>query len=98
MMKRHDNQKMAAFNLGVADAVNGKKKTRPLDFHPSYVFQKRPLTPPRFIKQDQYHVDLADQVGVRVKKSAVDEASVWHRGFCLFNNQIIFRITKSYEF
>ena len=35
MQKRYDNQKMAAFNLGVAEAVNTIKNTRPLDFHVS---------------------------------------------------------------
>lgn len=33
LAKRHDLQKMAAFNLGVAEAVTHKKKTRELDFH-----------------------------------------------------------------
>lgn len=33
LAKRHDLQKMAAFNLGVAEAVTHKKKTRDLDFH-----------------------------------------------------------------
>lgn len=29
----------------------------------SYIFQRRPLTPPRFIKQTEYSGDLAKQVG-----------------------------------
>ena len=33
-------------------------------FQPSYVFQKRPLTPPRYIKQRMYFSDLADQVSL----------------------------------
>lgn len=33
LAKRNDLQKMAAFNLGVAEAVTHKKKTRDLDFH-----------------------------------------------------------------
>lgn len=33
LAKRHDLQKMAAFNLGVAEAVTYKKKARDLDFH-----------------------------------------------------------------
>ena len=53
---------MAAFNLGVGEAIKNKKMTRETDFHPSYVFQKRPLTPPRFIKQEKYSADLATQV------------------------------------
>lgn len=47
MAKRHDLQKMAAFNLGVAEAVTHKKKTRDLDFH------VRPLAYQRLC---QYHV------------------------------------------
>lgn len=43
MAKRHDLQKMAAFNLGVAEAVTHKKKTRDLDFH------VRPLAYQRFV-------------------------------------------------
>jgi hypothetical protein len=33
LAKRHDLQKMAAFNVGVAEAVTHKKKTRDMDFH-----------------------------------------------------------------
>ena len=33
--KRHENQKMAAFNLGVSEAVKVKKTERPIDFHVS---------------------------------------------------------------
>lgn len=65
LAKRHDLQKMAAFNLGVAEAVTHKKKTRELDFHKSYIFQKRPLTPPRILKQREYATDLAGQVTVK---------------------------------
>ncbi len=45
-------------------------------FQPSYVFQKRPLTPPRFIKQDEYYKELADQVvnkSEKFKKRKADE-------------------------
>ncbi|XP_056013773.1 coiled-coil domain-containing protein 81-like isoform X4 [Ostrea edulis] len=62
LVKRHDLQKMAAFNLGVAEAVTHKKKSRDMDFHKSYIFQKRPLTPPRVFKQREYAGDLAGQV------------------------------------
>lgn len=65
LAKRHDLQKMAAFNLGVAEAVTYKKKARDLDFHKSYIFQKRPLTPPRILKQREYATDLAGQVTVK---------------------------------
>ncbi|OWF50937.1 coiled-coil domain-containing protein 81-like isoform X2 [Mizuhopecten yessoensis] len=62
LAKRHDLQKMAAFNLGVSEAVLSKKKARDLDFHKSYIFQKRPLTPPKIFKQEEYSKDLAAQV------------------------------------
>ena len=35
MAKRHDLQKMAAFNLGVSEAIHQKKKERDTDFHVS---------------------------------------------------------------
>lgn len=31
-------------------------------FQKSYIFQKRPLTPPRILKQREYATDLAGQV------------------------------------
>jgi len=77
LAKRHENQKMAAFNLGVSEAVKTKKGTRAVDFHPSYIFQKRPLTPPRFIKQERYFNDLGDQVTSKTdteQKQKADEA------------------------
>lgn len=37
LVKRHDLQKMAAFNLGVAEAVTHKKKSRDMDFHVSWI-------------------------------------------------------------
>ncbi|XP_078355169.1 coiled-coil domain-containing protein 81-like [Oculina patagonica] len=56
------NQKVAAFNLGVSEAVKDKLSTRPTEFCRSYLFQNRPLTPPRYIKQDEYSKDLGGQV------------------------------------
>lgn len=62
MAKRHSLQKMAAFNLGVSEAVHQKKRQRDTEFHRSFIFQRRPQTPPRFIKQTEYSGDLAKQV------------------------------------
>ncbi|KAJ7363411.1 Coiled-coil domain-containing protein 81 [Desmophyllum pertusum] len=59
---RRYNQKVAAFNLGVSEAVKEKLSTRPTEFCRSYLFQNRPLTPPRYIKQDEYSKDLGGQV------------------------------------
>ena len=64
LAKRHEQQKMAAFNLGVSDAVSLKKRLRDVNFQPSYIFQKRARTPPRFLKQQEYAGDLKDQVKI----------------------------------
>ena len=37
MAKRQNLQKMAAFNLGVAEGVHQKKKERDTDFHVSFL-------------------------------------------------------------
>lgn len=76
LAKRHNLQKMAAFNLGVAEAVQNKKKSRDTDFHRSYIFQRRPLTPPRIFKQEEYSKDLGQQVDQKEdtkKKRQADE-------------------------
>ncbi|XP_069127220.1 coiled-coil domain-containing protein 81-like isoform X3 [Argopecten irradians] len=76
LAKRHDLQKMAAFNLGVSEAVLSKKKARDLEFHKSYIFQKRPLTPPKIYKQEEYSKELAAQVDAKSsthKKHQSDE-------------------------
>jgi len=44
--KRECSQKMAAFNLGVAEAIKTSNSERPVDYHPSFVFYKRSVTPP----------------------------------------------------
>ncbi|XP_045072138.1 coiled-coil domain-containing protein 81-like isoform X2 [Coregonus clupeaformis] len=51
--KRENNQKVAAFNLGVSEAMKEKKG--------SYIFGGRPLTPPRVHKQRGYMKDLRAQ-------------------------------------
>lgn len=45
-------------------------------FQPSFLFQRRNLTPPQFIKQDRYNRDLERQVAMREeaeKKRKLDE-------------------------
>ncbi|XP_041353947.1 coiled-coil domain-containing protein 81-like isoform X2 [Gigantopelta aegis] len=75
--KRHELQKLAAFNSGVAEATNSKKKAKDNCFHRSYIFQRRPLTPPRFPKQEEYNKELTKQVqaneGVKQKEKAETE-------------------------
>lgn len=62
------NQKVAAFNLGVSEAVKEKLGTRPTEFCRSYLFQNRPLTPPRYLKQDEYSKELGGQVLTKHEK------------------------------
>ncbi|XP_015759118.1 PREDICTED: coiled-coil domain-containing protein 81-like [Acropora digitifera] len=59
---RRFNQRVAAFNLGVSEGIKTKLSTRPTEFCRSYLFQNRPLTPPRGIKQDEYSRELGGQV------------------------------------
>lgn len=65
---RHYNQKVSAFNLGVSEAIKEKLSTRPTEFSRSYLFQNRPLTPPRYIKQDEYGRELGGQVLTKQEK------------------------------
>lgn len=67
---RRYNQKVAAFNLGVSEAIKGKLAARSSEFCRSYLFQNRPLTPPRYIKQDEYSKDLGGQVMSKYNKLA----------------------------
>uniref|UniRef100_F6QQ57 CCDC81 HU domain-containing protein n=1 Tax=Ciona intestinalis TaxID=7719 RepID=F6QQ57_CIOIN len=62
---RHINQKVAAFNLGVAECLRDTKGKRSTDFVKSYVFQNRPLTPLRFYKQEEYSKALESQVKMK---------------------------------
>ncbi|XP_071497427.1 coiled-coil domain-containing protein 81-like [Diadema antillarum] len=62
MSNKHHSQKIAAFNLGVSEAIKNKQKERSTDFHRSYIFQSRARTPPRFLRQEEYAGHLAGQV------------------------------------
>jgi len=66
---REDAQAIAAFNLGVAEALKKKKVVRPGKFERSYVFRNRCITPPHFIKQEDYQEDLAQQVSDKKKRN-----------------------------
>ncbi|CAB3978852.1 Hypothetical predicted protein [Paramuricea clavata] len=59
---RKINQATAAFNVGVAEAIKEKKNARPLEFHRSFLFHNRALTPPYSLKQAEYSNDLQKQV------------------------------------
>ncbi|XP_071956256.1 coiled-coil domain-containing protein 81-like isoform X3 [Antedon mediterranea] len=62
MSDRHHSQKVAAFNLGVSEAIKHKKKERSNEFHRSYLFQRRAITPPSHIRQEEYSKFLSGQV------------------------------------
>lgn len=65
MQHREESMKVAAFNLCVADVRHSKKVARSNEFHPSYVFQERPVTPPKQSKQMQYCQQLDKQIHQR---------------------------------
>lgn len=55
MAKRHNLQKMAAFNLGVSEAVHHKKRLRDTDFHVSFYisFYRVSLIKKQYYKSDE---------------------------------------------
>ncbi|MBN3322712.1 CCD81 protein, partial [Atractosteus spatula] len=67
---REHNQKLAAFNRGVSEAVKERKTARPTAFHTSYIFQSRPLTPPRWPKQQLYLQELCAQASQKRDREA----------------------------
>ncbi|XP_076466894.1 coiled-coil domain-containing protein 81-like [Babylonia areolata] len=72
--KRHDLQKISAFNLGVSEVVNARKKAKDTQPQKSYIFDRRPLTPPRFPKQEEYLGELTNQVEVRKEVRSKEKA------------------------
>eukprot|EP00794_Sanderia_malayensis_P000560 gene560-1217_t len=77
-VNREEAQKIAAFNLGTSEAIKGKKNERPTDFHRSYIFHKRPVSPPFSLKQHKYNVDLEEQV---VQKSNTEASARKNKDF-----------------
>ncbi|KAI5629536.1 hypothetical protein C0J50_7928 [Silurus asotus] len=63
--KLQDSKTTAAFNLGVAETLRAKKSTRSSQLESSYIFGRRPVTPPRLLKQRCYMQELTDQVTQR---------------------------------
>ncbi|KAK3511118.1 hypothetical protein QTP70_031687 [Hemibagrus guttatus] len=63
--KQQSNRKMAAFNLGVAETLRGKKSARSSQFEGSYIFGRRPVTPPKLLKQRCYMQELTEQLTQR---------------------------------
>lgn len=62
---REQSQKDTAYNMGVAEAIRNERNARNTDFYRSYIFQKRPLTPPVLIKQEQCYQSLTKQMADR---------------------------------
>ncbi|KAL6481486.1 hypothetical protein MHYP_G00095660 [Metynnis hypsauchen] len=63
--KREDTKNIAAFNLGIAEALRAKKSAKPSRFEGSYIFSGRPVTPPALLKQRRYMQELMEQVACR---------------------------------
>ncbi|XP_060160326.1 coiled-coil domain-containing protein 81 [Globicephala melas] len=68
LASREQNQKNAAYNLGVAEAVRIHKNEKP-EFHKSFLFDKRPLSPEiNALKQEEYSQSLLKQMCHRREK------------------------------
>ncbi|XP_063584302.1 coiled-coil domain-containing protein 81 isoform X5 [Pongo abelii] len=62
---REQNQKNAAYNLGVAEAIRSHKNEKP-EFYKSFLFDKRPLSPElNALKQEEYSRSLLKQMDNR---------------------------------
>ncbi|XP_045413133.1 coiled-coil domain-containing protein 81 [Lemur catta] len=65
---REQNQKNAAYNLGVAEAMRSHKNEKP-EFYKSFLFDKRPLSPELIaLKQEEYSQSLLKQMDNRREK------------------------------
>uniref|UniRef100_A0A8D2KRP7 Coiled-coil domain containing 81 n=1 Tax=Varanus komodoensis TaxID=61221 RepID=A0A8D2KRP7_VARKO len=68
MANREQNQKVAAFNLGVAEAVRSHKNEKPTETYKSFIFEKRPLSSTPQQKQEVYSQQLEKQLEDNVAK------------------------------
>ncbi|KAM9220951.1 coiled-coil domain-containing protein 81 isoform 1-T1 [Dugong dugon] len=65
---REQNQKNAAYNLGVAEAIRNHKNEKP-EFYKSCIFDKRPLSPEiNALKKEEYSQSLLKQIDNRREK------------------------------
>ncbi|XP_022369830.1 coiled-coil domain-containing protein 81 isoform X2 [Enhydra lutris kenyoni] len=68
LANREQNQKNAAYNLGVAEAIRVHKNEKP-EFYKSFLFDKRPLSPEiNALKQEEYSQSLLKQMDNRREK------------------------------
>uniref|UniRef100_A0A4W3JNS0 Coiled-coil domain containing 81 n=1 Tax=Callorhinchus milii TaxID=7868 RepID=A0A4W3JNS0_CALMI len=62
LASREYNQKISAFNMGVAEAIKRQKNSKCKEYHKGYIFQKRPFTPPILLGQEKYSQCLKKQL------------------------------------
>uniref|UniRef100_G1NWR1 Coiled-coil domain containing 81 n=1 Tax=Myotis lucifugus TaxID=59463 RepID=G1NWR1_MYOLU len=68
LANREQNQKNAAYNLGVAEAVRIHKNEKP-GFYRSFLFDKRPFSPEiKALKQEEHIQGLLKQINTRREK------------------------------
>nr|XP_020010082.1 coiled-coil domain-containing protein 81 isoform X1 [Castor canadensis] len=68
LANREQNQKNAAYNLGVAEAIRNHKNEKP-EFYKSFLFDKRPLSPEiNALRQEEYSQSLLRQMNNRREK------------------------------
>ncbi|XP_044143033.1 coiled-coil domain-containing protein 81 [Bufo gargarizans] len=72
-VNREEREKDAAYNKGVAEATRNGRNGRSTEFYRSYIFQKRPLTPPALLKQEQYYQSLTKQMADRRGKEVKEK-------------------------
>ncbi|XP_015283208.1 PREDICTED: coiled-coil domain-containing protein 81 [Gekko japonicus] len=70
LASREQNQKIAAFNLGVAEALRSQKNEKAPETYKSYIFEKRPLSATPHQKQELYSQQLAIQLGEKTTREA----------------------------
>ncbi|KAM3934534.1 coiled-coil domain-containing protein 81 [Leptodactylus fuscus] len=70
---RDQREKDAAYNRGVAEAIRNGRNARSTEFYRSYIFQRRPLTPPAVLKQGQYYQSLTKQMADRRGKEVKEK-------------------------
>nr|XP_016848184.1 PREDICTED: coiled-coil domain-containing protein 81 [Anolis carolinensis] len=68
MMSREQSQKIAAFNLGISEAIRQHKSEKPPEAYKSYIFEKRPVSSTPHQKQEVYGQQLGKQLEEKEKR------------------------------
>ncbi|XP_060090979.1 coiled-coil domain-containing protein 81 [Heteronotia binoei] len=68
LANREQNQKIAAFNIGVAEALRSQKNEKAPEIYKSYIFEKRPSSATPHQKQEVYSKELAKQLEEKVTR------------------------------